>query len=128
MFTVKVLPAPDVTTGDVPDTVDAPRIFQFPAVGDKGPPELPVIVCPTAVPKRETCPDPFTVNSVELKEATPTDDVVALIPDTTTAPVVGDAVTPFVPITELTEPPPPPPLTVASPACDILFSSSVNRH
>jgi hypothetical protein len=43
-----------------------------------------------------------------LNEATPTVDVVAFTPETTTAPVVGDAVTPFVPVTEVTNIPPPP--------------------
>ena len=41
---VKELPEPDVVILPVPSK------FQFPAVGDKAPPESPVIVLPTVVP------------------------------------------------------------------------------
>jgi len=45
-----VLPDPEVTNGEVPAAAVPPKIFQFPAVGDKAPPESPVIVLPTEVP------------------------------------------------------------------------------
>src|SRR5665213_1890568 len=67
-LTVKVLTAPAVETGDEPAAVEAPSIFQFPAVGAKAPPELPVIVFPTVVPPatdkaKELAP---VVNVIEL--------------------------------------------------------------
>ena len=46
---VNVLPDPDVLLPDLP------RMFQLPAVGDKAPPESPVIVSPA--------PDPFNVTN-----------------------------------------------------------------
>ena len=59
--TVRVLTAPDVAI--LPD----PIMFQFPAVGDKAPPESPVIVCATPEPFKETKPLASTVNLAESK-------------------------------------------------------------
>src|ERR1700721_1591904 len=56
----------------------------------------------------DTSPPTDTLNSVGLKLATPTDEVVAFTPKTTTSPVLGAVVTPFIPVTEVTAPPPPP--------------------
>src|SRR5438445_688633 len=66
-LTVSVLTAPDVTTGEVPAAVEAPKIFQLPAVGESAPPDCPVIVSPTPVPFIATNPLASTVNCAELK-------------------------------------------------------------
>ena len=47
-----------MVTGVVPAAVDAPNIFQLPAVGDNAPPVLPVIVSPTALPLTAILIDP----------------------------------------------------------------------
>jgi hypothetical protein len=60
-----VLAAPDVVI------LPEPKIFQLPAVGDKAPPEFPVIVSPDPVPDNVTNPLASTVKKVELNEAMP---------------------------------------------------------
>jgi len=58
---VSVEPAPEVEQ-PVP-----PKIFQFPAVGDRAPPESPVIVLASPVPDVVTKPFASTANVAESK-------------------------------------------------------------
>src|SRR5712671_4520668 len=70
-LTVRVLTAPEVVTGDVPAAAIAPRIFQLLAVGDKAPPEFPVIVFPAPVVESVTKPVAATAKSVLEKLDSP---------------------------------------------------------
>jgi hypothetical protein len=72
-------------------------MFQLLEVGLSAPPVSPVIVLPAPVLKRETAP-PVTVKSAELKEATPTVEVVALLPVTVRVAPEPEVVRPLEPL------------------------------